>query len=139
MRRPCRRSDQLAAGDGLIHRESLVLTAGGSDFGAYRWIATARFPLQHARGGQNLRGVADCGDGLIALCEMAYDLKHVRVKPKVLGRTAARNHERVVIAGDNFVKGGIQSEVVTALLAISLVPLEVVDGGPHRIARPLLR
>src|ERR1700734_2583586 len=130
MRRPRRGSDQLAAGNGLIHGESFVLTAGGSDFGTYCWIATARFPLQHAGGGENLRGVADGGDGLIAVRKMAHYFKHARVEPEILRRAAAGNHERVVIARANFVKGRIQSEIVTALLAISLVSLEVVDGRP---------
>ena len=70
---------------------------------------------------------------------MAHDFENARVEPKVLRRTAAGNHQRLVIAGPNFVKGRIQSEIVTALLAVSLVSLEVVDRRPDRIARALLR
>src|ERR1039458_2571778 len=70
---------------------------------------------------------------------MAHNFQNAWIEPKVLGRAAAGNHERVVIIGLNLVEGRIQSEIVTSLLAISLVALKIVDGGPHRIAGPLIR
>src|ERR1039458_2153652 len=69
---------------------------------------------------------------------MAHNFQNAWIQPKVLGRAAAGNHERVVIIGLNLVEGRIQSEIVTSLLAISLVALKIVDGGPHRIAGPLI-
>src|ERR1700728_1600806 len=83
--------------------------------------------------------MADGGDGLVGISKMAHDFKNAGVKPKVLRRSAARNEERIVILRSNFVKSRIQSEVVASLFAIGLVPLEVVDGCPDRVANLLLR
>src|SRR5262249_19371332 len=46
----------------------------------------------------------------------------------------AGDHQRVVGLRADLVEGGVEGEVVAALLAVGLVALEVVDGGPHLLA-----
>ena len=68
---------------------------------------------------------------------MPHDLQHAVVQPQVLGRTAAGNHQGVVVGRIDGVEIGREREVVARLFAVGLIALEVVDGGAHRFARPL--
>jgi hypothetical protein len=83
--------------------------------------------------------VADGGNRLVGIREMAHDLQNAWVEPKVFWGPAAGNDQRVIIARANLIESRIQREVMTPLLTISLVPLEIVDRCPYRIARPLIR
>src|ERR1039457_4558170 len=139
MRGPSRCGHEHSAGECLIHGEGLIRAAGSGNVRGHGRVATARLALEHIGRGQHLRGVTDGGDGLAGRREMAHDLKHARVEAEVLRRPAARNHQPVVGLGEYLIESRIQGKIVTALLTVGLVALEIVDGGAHRIAGPLVR
>src|ERR1700761_1263251 len=78
--------------------------------------------------------VAESGDGLACLVEVADDLEDARVEAKVLGRPAARDDEAVVASFVDVVEGGVEREVVAALFGVGLVAFEVVDGSGDGVA-----
>src|ERR1035441_4860083 len=139
MRGPGRCGYEHSTGECLIHGKGLIRAAGGSNLRGDGRVATARLALEHIRRGQDLRGMTDGGDGLAGRREMAHDFEYARDEAEVFRRPATRNHQPVVGFGAYLIEGRIQSEIVTALLTVGLVALEIVNGGPHRIAGPLIR
>ena len=73
--------------------------------------------------------MADRGDGLAAVREMAHDFQHARVEPQVLRRAPAGDDQRVVVLLADLIERGVEREVVARLLGVGLVALEVVDRG----------
>ena len=78
--------------------------------------------------------MADGGDRLLLLREVAHDPQHPRIEPQILRRPAARDDQRVVALGPHVVESGVEREVVARLFAVGLVALEVVDGGANLLA-----
>jgi hypothetical protein len=111
MRRPGRRSDQLAARMRLIHGNVDVGAGRHRDVGRYGRVATARPVLNHARRGQYLGAVADRRNRLIRAREMPNDLQHPRIQPDVLRRAAAGDHQRIIGFRTHLVEGGIEGEL----------------------------
>src|ERR1700722_19870197 len=62
------------------------------------------------------------------------DLDDPWVEAEVFDRAAAGNHQRVVVFRLNLVEGGIESEIVPALLCVRLIAFEVMDAGRHEVA-----
>src|SRR5690606_3912384 len=90
-------------------------------------------PLDDVRRREDLRPVADRRDRLVRIEEVTNGPDHALIQPDVLGRAAARDHQRVVILGPHIGERRVQPEVVAPLLAVGLVALEAVDGRPHRL------
>src|SRR6266478_2107409 len=67
MRGPGRSGREVAVGDGVRHREIDVRAAGLSHLRTDGGIRAALFALDDVRRGQNLRAVAEGGDGFIRL------------------------------------------------------------------------
>ncbi|SOZ60216.1 conserved hypothetical protein [Cupriavidus taiwanensis] len=138
MRRPGRGGDQVAIGVGLVDRDLDIGAAGQLHFRRAGRVGGAGLAFEHARGRQQLGAVAHRGNRLAGLREMPHDLKHARVQAQVFGGAAAGDDQRVVAGRVDLGKGGIEGEVVAALLAVGLVALEIVDRGGARVARPLV-
>ena len=56
------------------------------------------------------------------------------VEPQILRRPTAGQHQSIVRIGLHFIKRCIQPEPMPGLFRVRLVPLEVMDGGPHRLS-----
>ncbi len=67
--------------------------------------------------------------------KVPHDLDHARVESQILRCAAAGNHEPVVFGGIDIGEVGVEREVVARLLAIGLLPLEVMDCGGDLLAR----
>jgi len=66
-RGPGRAGDEVAVSDGIGHGEIDVRASSESDVRAGGRIGAALLSFQDSSGGENLRGVADGGEGLIGL------------------------------------------------------------------------
>jgi hypothetical protein len=73
MRGPGGGGDEVAVGDGLGHGETDVGAAGERNVRGGGRIGAALFPLEDTGGGEDLRGVADGGDGFVGFREMVND------------------------------------------------------------------
>ena len=78
--------------------------------------------------------MADRGDRLAGVGEVANHGQDFGVQAQVFRRAAARDDQCVVIFGAEVGEGRVQREVVTGFFAVGLVAFEVVDGGAHRFA-----
>jgi hypothetical protein len=85
------------------------------------------FALEHASRAQDLGSVADGGNGLVRVREIAHDFQNARVQPKILRRTASRNEQRIEVIRLNLVK--TQLEVVAALLTVGLANRQPAYSG----------
>src|SRR4029077_10404082 len=83
-RGPSRAGNKVAVNDGIGHREIDVRSSSKSNVGAGGGVGAALLPLQDPSGGENLRGVAEGGDGLVGFCEVANDFDDARIEPNVL-------------------------------------------------------
>src|SRR5882672_10443230 len=131
MRGPGRRSDEVAVGDGFGHGKIGVRAAGLCDVGANGGIGTALLPFQYAGGSENLSGVTDRGDGFIGLGKMANEFDDTRIEANVFGCAAAGENQGVVVFGFDLVESGVESEIVTALFGIGLIPFEIMNRGAN--------
>src|ERR1700720_1762578 len=53
----------------------------------------------------------------------------------IFGGAAAGEDQGVVLLGFYLIERGVESEIMAALFGISLVALEIVDGGADKLAR----
>ena len=139
MRRPRRRGYEGAAGVRLVHRQFHIGTAGLSNIGGNSGITTARFPANDPGGRQDLRAMAYGSDRFAGIGEVPDDFEHSGVEAYIFGRPAARDDQRIVILRTHIVERGVQSEIVAAFLAVSLIAFEIVYRCAHLIARSLVR
>ena len=136
---PGGRGHEVAIDDGLVCRNLLVGAAGKIDIGTHGGIGRGGVALEHAGGGEDLRAVADRGDGLAVGEELAHDLEHARIEADVLRSAPAGDVEAGVVLGIDSIEISREGEVVPAELGIGLLAEEVVDGGRDGIAGLLLR
>ena len=78
--------------------------------------------------------MADGGDGFVGFCEMVDDFDDSGVEAKVFGRSASGDHEGVVVFRFDVIEGGVESEIVAALLGVGLIALEIVDARGNELA-----
>src|ERR1700750_939656 len=97
MSRPCGASDELAICDGTGYLDRDEGATGEVAFGAAGGTGVELLALEASGGGENLRAVAECGDGLVGLGEVADDLEDFGVEAQILGRASAGDDEGVVI------------------------------------------
>src|SRR5208282_5578104 len=76
---------------------------------------------------EDLRGVANRGYRLIGAEEVLHSLDYLRVHPEIFRRPASWYDKRVIRRRVDLVEGCIQGEVVTALFAVGLLALEIMD------------
>jgi hypothetical protein len=81
-----------------------------------------------------LRGVADGGEGFVGLRKVMDDFDDAWVEAKVFGRATARDDEGVIVFRLDVVEGGVESEIVAALLCICLIAFEIVNAGGNHVA-----
>ncbi|SCU77220.1 conserved hypothetical protein [Cupriavidus necator] len=139
MRGPGRGSDEVAVGMGLVNGNIGIGAAGQLYLGRAGRVGGAGLAFEHACRGQQLGAVADRGDRLVRLGEVAHDLQHARVQAQVFRGAAAGDDQCVVTGGGDLGKGRVEGEVVAALFGVGLVALEVMDGGGAGVARLLVR
>src|ERR1017187_2079041 len=111
VRGPRRAGDVVAVGKGLFERQADEGAAGECHLRSARWVCIDPAALEHAGGSENLRGVADGGDGLARRVEVPDDGQDLVVQPQVLRRAPAGNDQRVVISGLDVREGGVEREV----------------------------
>src|ERR1035441_3642543 len=134
MRGPGRPCDQLSIYDCV---EKVHLDKGSAshfNLGRASRVGIEFAALQDARGGQQLRTVAERGDGLVGVVEVANNFKHAGVEAQILWCASAGNNQGVVAGGVDFVKGGVEHKVVATLFRVGLVALEIVDGSADKLA-----
>jgi hypothetical protein len=114
MGRPGGGGDQVAVGDGLVHRDVGIGAAGQFDLGLAGRVGGAGAPFEHAGAGQQLGAVADRRDRLVGAEEVAHGGDHGRVHAQVFGAASAGNHQGVVVFGADVGEAGVEGEVVAA-------------------------
>ena len=96
---PCRMSgpggagDELAIGEGAGHLDGDVGAAGELDLGGAGWIGIDSLAGDDVRGGQQLRAVAERGDGFVGLVEVANDGEDFGVEAEVFRGASAGDDE----------------------------------------------
>src|SRR5580693_6660183 len=133
-RGPGRAGDEVAVNEGFGHGQTYVGAASESNVRTGGRVCTALLSLEDVGYGENLRGVADGGEGFVGLRKMMDDFDDAWVEAKVFGRAAARDDEGVIVFRLDVVEGGIESEIVAALLCICLIAFEIVDAGGNDVA-----
>ncbi len=131
---PCGAGDEVAVNDGFGHGAADVFAAGESYVRTGGGVGAAFLPFQNSRSGENLRSMADGGDGFIGLCEMVDDFDDSRVEAEIFGRAASGDHESVVVFRFDSFEAGVESEIVAALFGVSLIALEIVNAGGDELA-----
>ena len=104
MRRPRRRRRQVALHMGLGHVDINVSTAGQSHFRGAGRVSTALAALQRSGSRQQLRAMAHSSNWLTGLIEFTNQFQNLFVQAQILRRTAARYHQRVIVAGLDLVE-----------------------------------
>ncbi len=79
------------------------------------------------------------GDRLAGLVEGLHQLQHLVVQAQVFRGTATGNQQPVIVGGIDLGEIEIQREQMTGLLAVGLVPLEIMDRSAHGLSRGLAR
>src|SRR5580704_12420428 len=133
-RGPGRAGDEVAVNDGVGHGQTYVGAASESNVWTGGRVCTALLSLEDVGDGENLRGVADGGEGFVGLRKVMDDFDDAWVEAKVFGRATARDDERVIVFRLDVVEGGVESEIVAALLCIRLIAFEIVDAGGNDVA-----
>jgi len=126
--------DEVAVDDGFGHRAANVFAAGESYVGAGGGVGAAFFSFEDSGGGENLRSVADGGDGFIGLREMVDDFDDSGVDAEIFWRAASGNHESVVVFRFDAIEFGVEREIVAALFSVSLVAFEVMNARWDELA-----
>src|ERR1017187_3245584 len=118
VRGPRRAGNVVAVGKGTFERQADEGATGERHLRSARRGRADLAALEHAGGSENLRGVADGGDGLARRVEVPDDCQDLVVQPQVLRRATAGKHQRVVIGGLDLREGGVEGEVVAALFRV---------------------
>src|SRR5579863_5055325 len=126
--------DQVAVGDGVGHFYWGVGGAGVFDFWSAGGIGAEAFAFDDAGGGENLRAVAERGDGFIVFGEMADEFEDFGIEAQIFGGAATGDYQRVVGFGMDFGEGGVEREIVAALFGVGLIAFEIVNGGADVLA-----
>src|ERR1035437_6119861 len=134
VRGPRRAGDVVAVGKGIFERQADEGAAGERHLRSARRVRADLAALEHAGGSENLRCVADGGDGLARRIEVPDDGQDLLVQSQVLRRAPAGVDQRVVIIGLDLREGRVEREVVAALFRVGLIALEVVDRGADLLA-----
>jgi hypothetical protein len=133
-RGPSWASDEVTVHEGVGHGQTYVGAASESNVWTGGRVCAALLSLEDVGDRQNLRGVADRGEWLVGFREMMDDFDDSGVEAKVFGRAAARDDEGVIVFRLDVVKGGVESEIVAALLCVGLIAFEIVDAGGNDVA-----
>jgi hypothetical protein len=133
-RGPGRAGDEIAVNEGVGHGQTYVGAASESNVWTGGRVCTALLSPEDVRDGENLRGVADGGEGFVGFRKVMDDFDDAWVEAKVFGRAAARDDEGVIVFRLDVVEGGVESEIVAALLCIRLIAFEIVDAGGNDVA-----
>jgi len=126
--------DEVAVDDGFGHGAANVFAASESDVGAGGGVGAAFFPFQDSGSGEDLRGVADGGDGFIGFCEMVDDFDDSGVEAEIFGGAASGNHQGVVVFGFDAIEFGVEREIVAAFFGVGLIAFEIVNAGGDEFA-----
>ena len=129
--------DQVPEGVGGVHRlcGRHVFSASRGDLKLACRVTTAFLTLQHSGRRQNLRSMADGRDRFLSGIEGPDQFQDTVVEPEVFGGSASWDHQRVVLVCTGGVEVAGDSESVTDLFAISLIPLKIVNGGFYALTR----
>ena len=111
---PGRASDKLTVGESVGDGEG---DEGGS--GEFYFWSAGRIGVDALAGddsgsGEDLRAVAESGDGLVALSEVADDFEDSRIEAKVFGGATARDDKGIVAGRVDVCERGIEGKVVAA-------------------------
>jgi len=136
MGRPSGRRHQITIGGGAVDGDVGVGAAGETDLRRAGRIGRDGAAADDVGGGEDLGAVADRGDRLGGRGELLDQGDDAGVEAQIFGRATAGDDEGVV-AGGGGREGGVDREVVAALLRIGLLALEVVDRGGDAVARVL--
>lgn len=134
MGRPRWAGDEVAVGDGVGDFDGGIGAAGVFYFRGAGGIGAKALAFYDARGSENLRAMAERGDGLIGFGEMADEFEDFWFGAEIFGSAAAGDYQRVVIFGMDVGESGVEREIVAGLFGVSLIAFEIVDGGADGLA-----
>lgn len=125
---------EVAVNDGVGHGQTYVGAASKSNVRTGGWVCTALLSLEDVSDSENLRGVADGGERFVGFRKVMNDFDDAWVEAKVFGRAAARDDEGVIVFRLDVVEGGVEREIVAALLRVRLIAFKIVDAGGNDVA-----
>src|ERR1700723_3063127 len=120
MGRPGGTGDEVAVGDGVGNFERDEGAAGEFDFGCAGGIGVDALAGDDTGGGEDLRAVAEGGDGLVGFGEVTDDVEDFGIEAEILGRATAGDDEAVVVLVVDIGKGGVEDEVVATFFGVGL-------------------
>src|SRR5207302_8680860 len=133
-RRPSRTRDKVTVDKGIGHREIDVRAASDSNVRSGGRIGAALLPLQDSCRGQNLRCMANGGDRLIGLREVADDYDDTWIEANVFRRPATGDDESVVLFGLDLVESSVERKIVATFFGVGLITFEIVDAGGNDVS-----
>ena len=139
--RPGGGSHQVAINMGGVHSGCgfNVAAAAGSHFGADRRVAGTSTVLQDTGCSQDLRSVADSGDGFFGLCKVPNHREDLCIESKIFRGSASRYHESIELVRIESCKICIDREAMSGFFGVGLVTFKVVNrrgnGFPSRLIR----
>ena len=128
---PCGGGDEIAVDYSLVHGNFDIGAAGKCDVRTDSGVSGCLISLEDTCCGEDLRAMADCGDGLFGREELTHNLKDAGVQTNIFRSTAAGDEESLIIFGLDRVKISSQSKVVSPQLSIGLLTEEIVDSSCH--------
>ena len=131
MCRPGRRRYQVTIRDRIGDRDIGIGAAGKLDFRPAGGIGRAGAALQDTCGSEQLRAMADGGNGFSGIEEVPDRFDNVCIEAQIFRRTAAGDDEGVVIFGAHAIESGVQCEIMTAFFGIGLVAFEIMLSEPQ--------
>jgi len=137
MGRPGGSGDEVAVGVSVVEvlARGNELASGEFNLGATGGIGADLAPFHDdPGGGEELRAVANGGDGFLGGGKVADDVEDARCQAEIFGRATAGNNERVIGRLVDSIERSVQAEIVTAFFAVGLFAFEVVNRSRDRFA-----
>ena len=78
--------------------------------------------------------MTDGCDRFVFARKVLHNFEHARIEPQIFRSSSPRNNEPLITRFIDLREGGVESESVSRLLGVSLIPFEIVDGSPYLIA-----
>ena len=126
---PCGSSDEISVYNSLVHGNFYISAACKCDVRTDCRVSSCFISLEDACCREDLRPMADCGDGLFGSEEFTHDFQNAGVQTDIFGSTAAGDEEPLIIFGLYRVEIGSQSKVVSPQLGIGLLTEEIMNSS----------
>ncbi|MNC34912.1 hypothetical protein D3C75_833700 [compost metagenome] len=123
---------------GLIDADVGKVSASQLHFWRAGRVGATGSAFQHAGGGQQLRTMANGGNGLACGVKGLHQLDDLRVQAQILWRSAAGDQQGVVVCFSGCRKIGVQGETMTRFLTVGLRAVKIMDRRHDVVAYGLI-